>query len=136
MFRHVQLLKWIKTISYTIPGNRRLKSGEKYKNVTFLPKLLSEKEVQEIKNPPPAPPPSAQPRPPLPPSIKYSVVVNGEIFGPYELEQITQMVQKGTFTKENLVWKEGMSQWEPAGDVPDLRDVWKYLPPPLPDVAD
>jgi hypothetical protein len=111
----------------------RLKSGNKYKNVTFIPKLLSEKEVQEIKNPSSIPSLSVQAPPPLPPAIKYSIVISDVIYGPYEMDQITQMVQKGTITKETLIWKEGMSQWQPAGLVSDLRDIWRFLPSPLPD---
>jgi hypothetical protein len=114
------------------PQSIRLKSWDEYSNVTFSPKLLSDNEVQAIKNPQTVTVSNVQAPPPLPTSSKYSIAINDVICGPYEIDQIKQLVQGGSVTKENLAWKEGMSKWVSAGSIPELSEVWKYLPPPLP----
>jgi hypothetical protein len=40
------------------------------------------------------------------------------------------MAQKGRLTKESLVWREGMSQWEIAGNVPELAPLFQTAPAP------
>ena len=33
---------------------------------------------------------------------------------------------------ETLVWKQGMEDWAPAQDVPEIADLFASIPPPLP----
>jgi hypothetical protein len=35
-------------------------------------------------------------------------------------------------TRETLVWAQGMANWVPAGQVPDLAALFAHAPPPLP----
>jgi hypothetical protein len=78
------------------------------------------------------PPPAVAVPPPLPASSQYSVVIRGQGQGPYEMDQLRQMVQQGTLTRETLVWKEGMAQWAAAGTIQELAALFVGLPPPLP----
>jgi len=55
--------------------------------------------------------------PTLPPVIKYSVAL---IYDSYDMDQLRQMVQQGTLTKDTPIWREGMSQWATAGTIPEL----------------
>ena len=49
--------------------------------------------------------------PPMPQASAFFTAVNGAQAGPFDLNVLRQMVQMGTFTKETLVWKQGMAGW-------------------------
>ena len=70
--------------------------------------------------------------PPPPPTISYSVSVNGQTAGPFNLEQLQQMVQNGQLTKNTHVWKQGMAAWEIAANVEELVNLFGAVPPPPP----
>lgn len=70
--------------------------------------------------------------PPVPGQLKFFIAVNGAQQGPYIPQQLQQMLQGGQFSKESLVWKEGMAAWTPAGQVPELASVFTSVPPPVP----
>lgn len=70
--------------------------------------------------------------PPIPGVVKYFVAVNGQQTGPYDLENLKQMVLQNQFTRESLVWKEGLAAWAAAGNLPDLSSVFGSVPPPIP----
>lgn len=61
--------------------------------------------------------------PPPIPTIAYHVAANGQATGPFDIAVLTQMATAGTFTKESLVWKQGMSGWEKAGTVQELHGI-------------
>jgi len=68
--------------------------------------------------------------PPPPPTISYSVSVNGQTTGPFNLQQLQQMVQNGQLTPNTHVWKQGMAAWEVAGNVQELSNLFGAIPPP------
>lgn len=70
--------------------------------------------------------------PPPPPQIQYSVSVNGQTAGPFNWQQLQQMVQNGQLTKNTHVWKQGMAGWELAGNVQELANLFGSVPPPPP----
>ena len=70
--------------------------------------------------------------PPPPPTIAYSVSVNGQTTGPFNLQQLQQMVQNGQLQKTTHVWKQGMAAWEIAGNVQELASLFGAVPPPPP----
>ena len=70
--------------------------------------------------------------PPPPPTISYSVSVNGQTAGPFNLEQLQQMVQNGQLTENTHVWKQGMAAWEIAANVEELVNLFGAVPPPPP----
>jgi len=70
--------------------------------------------------------------PPPPPQIQYSVSVNGQTAGPFNWQQLQQMVQNGQLTKNTHVWKQGMAGWELAGNVQELGNLFGAVPPPPP----
>lgn len=70
--------------------------------------------------------------PPPPPQIQYSVSVNGQTAGPFNWQQLQQMVQNGQLTKNTHVWKQGMAGWEIAGNVQELANLFGVVPPPPP----
>ena len=70
--------------------------------------------------------------PPPPPTISYSVSVNGQTTGPFNLQQLQQMVQNGQLQQNTHVWKQGMAGWEVAGNVQELSSLFGAVPPPPP----
>ncbi|MFP4476947.1 MAG: SPFH domain-containing protein [Desulfatibacillaceae bacterium] len=70
--------------------------------------------------------------PPLPTPVLYYVAVNGAQQGPYEPAAIQQMAGQGQLSKDSLVWCQGMANWTPAGQVPDLVGLFNQGPPPVP----
>lgn len=86
---------------------------------------------QQHAAPPTAPGGSAPP--PLPGKSSFHVASNGQTYGPYDMNTLRQYVQSGQITRETLVWKEGMTQWSPAGQVGELGSLFGgAAPPPLP----
>ena len=79
----------------------------------------------------------AQPQmtpPPMPGAVNvaYLVSVNGQQFGPYNMQQLQQLVQNGQLTSQTYVWKQGMPNWEFAGNVQELANLFGAVPPPMP----
>jgi membrane protease subunit (stomatin/prohibitin family) len=70
--------------------------------------------------------------PPPPPQIQYSVSVNGQTAGPFDMQQLQQMVINGQLQKNTHVWKQGMGAWETAGNVQELSSLFAAVPPPPP----
>jgi membrane protease subunit (stomatin/prohibitin family) len=68
--------------------------------------------------------------PPPPPQIQYSISVNGQTAGPFNWQQLQQMIQNGQLTKNTYVWKQGMANWEIAGNVQELTNLFGAVPPP------
>jgi membrane protease subunit (stomatin/prohibitin family) len=81
-----------------------------------------------------APAPGAAP-PPMPTQTMYHVGVGGQQQGPFDKNHLAGMVASGTLTPESLVWAQGMAQWGPASQVPDLAALFNAAPPPLPPQA-
>lgn len=70
--------------------------------------------------------------PPPPPQIQYSISVNGQVSGSFNWQQLQQMAQSGQLTKNTYVWKQGMANWELAGNVQELASLFGAVPPPPP----
>ena len=47
----------------------------------------------------------------------------------------SQMAQGGQLTKDTHVWKQGMANWELAGNVQELNSLFGAVPPPPPPPA-
>ena len=80
--------------------------------------------------------PPAQPvATPIPsaPTFQYFVAVNGQQAGPFALAVLQQMQMSGTFSAASMVWRQGMAEWQTAGSLPELVQVFAAsAPPPLP----
>ena len=70
--------------------------------------------------------------PPMPTAVQYMVAINGQQYGPYNIQQMQQMAQSGQINASVLVWAQGMPQWIAAGSVPDLASLFMATPPPMP----
>lgn len=70
--------------------------------------------------------------PPPMPQIQYTLNVNGQNMGSFNMQQMQQMVQNGQMTRQTYVWKQGMAGWELAGNVQELATLFGAVPPPPP----
>jgi len=73
-----------------------------------------------------------QSTPPTPQTIQYLIAIDGKQSGPHTIPQLQQFAQTGQFTKAHYVWKQGMSAWEIAENVPELLTLFSFGPPPPP----
>ena len=78
------------------------------------------------------PMPGAPVPPPMPTAVQYMVAINGQQYGPYNIQQMQQMAQSGQINPQVLVWAQGMPQWAAAGSVPELAQLFGATPPPMP----
>lgn len=70
--------------------------------------------------------------PPLP-TVAYFVAVNGQQSGPFNMQQLQQLVQQGQINAQTMVWKQGMAAWAAAGSVDELAQLFMVAtPPPMP----
>lgn len=67
--------------------------------------------------------------PPPIPTVAYHVAVNGQPTGPFDVSALAHMATNGQLTVNSLVWKAGMEQWEKAGIVDDLKNLFITMPP-------
>ena len=86
---------------------------------------MQQQAMQQPQQPQMAPPPA-------PPQVQYTLNINGQNMGPYNLQQLQQLAQTGQLTRQTYVWKQGMAGWEMAGNVLELSSLFGAVPPPPP----
>jgi membrane protease subunit (stomatin/prohibitin family) len=74
---------------------------------------------------PPAPPPSA-------PAVQWYTSHGGQQAGPFTPSTLQSLVPSGQLTPDTYVWRQGMANWVPAGQVAELAAVFGASPPPPP----
>lgn len=76
--------------------------------------------------------PQANNVPPVPGNDSYHLAVNGTATGPYTLSVLSTMAANGQFTKESLVWKSGMANWQAAGSISEFAGLFAGTVSPVP----
>lgn len=66
------------------------------------------------------------------PQVQYMIGVNGQQAGPFNWNQLQQLVQQGQLTTQSYVWKQGMANWEFAGNVQELAPLFQNAMPQMP----
>lgn len=77
------------------------------------------------------------PPPPIPQNTQFYVSVNGAQQGPFTIEQLQQFAAMGQVTPQTYVWRQGLSAWQNAGNLPELAVLFApagapQTPPPPP----
>ena len=78
--------------------------------------------------------------PPMPgsmPKVQYMVGVNGQQVGPCDWQQLQELVEQGLLTHQTYVWKQGMAQWQLAGEIQELTPLFQSgvaQMPPMPNM--
>jgi membrane protease subunit (stomatin/prohibitin family) len=71
----------------------------------------------------------------VPPPINTAqifVAVNGQQAGPFNIAQLQGMISSNQLTRQSMVWKNGMGNWETADKLPEVASLFSAMPPPLP----
>ena len=66
------------------------------------------------------------------PQVQYYIGINGQQYGPCDWNKFQQLVQQGQLTQQSYVWKNGMAQWEFAGNVAELTPLFQGTAPQMP----
>ena len=76
------------------------------------------------------------PKPPPIPDTNWHVVIDRQQRGPYDLNQLRELVEKRQITPGTLAWIDGMKTWESIESIKALEGLFDteevVLPPPLP----
>ena len=67
--------------------------------------------------------------PPPPPQSAFYVSINGQQTGPFNMQQLQQMVMIGQLLPATFVWKAGMSEWAEANKLIELQQLFNSAPP-------
>jgi len=70
--------------------------------------------------------------PSVPASVSYYLAIEGRQQGPFSERQMQQKIQSGDIHRTTLVWYAELTEWTQAEQVSPLLDVFKHLPPPIP----
>jgi hypothetical protein len=49
-------------------------------------------------------------------------------YGPFSISELSSM---NMVTRDTMVWHDQLENWKPAKEVPELAELFKYIPPPL-----
>ena len=80
----------------------------------------------------PPPMPGAGAVPPAPgaaPAFQFSVSVEGQTYGPFDMNALAQMAAAGQINAQSMMWREGMPAWQQAGTLPELAPLFAAAPP-------
>lgn len=66
------------------------------------------------------------------PQVQYFIGINGQQYGPCDWNKLQQLVQQGQLTQQSYVWKNGMAQWEFAGNIAELAPLFQGTAPQMP----
>ena len=80
----------------------------------------------------PAPSAPAGGPPPLPGAVAWFAGIDGKQAGPFDADAMKQQASSGALTRDTLVWKQGMPDWQKASDIEELASLFSSVPPPLP----
>lgn len=89
----------------------------------------------------PPPMPGSPVPPPMPqadPQVQMYFYIGGQNYGPYDYAICKQLKQNNQINEQTMAWQQGMAQWTPAGQVPELKGLFApAMPagmPPMPGV--
>lgn len=60
----------------------------------------------------------------------WHAAIDDQDVGPLSLAEVGRHIEGGRVDRETLVWKVGMNDWLPAGDVPEVRALFDKVPMP------
>lgn len=65
----------------------------------------------------------------------YYVVLDDKAAGPFSDVELSRLIGAGKVSRNTLVWKPGMQQWQPAENVSEVLRLVALTPPPIPPVV-
>lgn len=71
--------------------------------------------------------------PPLPDAINYYFAQHGKQLGPFTKQDIQKKILRKEIIPNTLIWHTGLTEWIQAGEDEKFDEVFKHMPPPLPE---
>jgi hypothetical protein len=65
------------------------------------------------------------------PSRLYYAMLEGKQAGPFSETEIVRLINDKKIIKDSYVWHQGMAEWKPAQDVPEVLRIIALAPPPF-----
>lgn len=59
--------------------------------------------------------------------IEVSISRNGQVFGPYPLEELEGLVADGSILPGDMAWTEGLPEWRPLHEIADIEAVTESI---------
>jgi membrane protease subunit (stomatin/prohibitin family) len=72
--------------------------------------------------------------PPPPVSNPFYFVIGGKQSEPYTVDDIRSLIDNNTINENTQAWVKGLSKWQPAKELDQLKDLFSDVPPPLPEI--
>ncbi|MCC6423346.1 MAG: DUF4339 domain-containing protein, partial [Phycisphaerales bacterium] len=66
---------------------------------------------------------------------EWYYAINGRQLGPVDIQVLRQLLSNGNLQPVDLVWRQGMDNWQPAVSVAELNDERPAVPPAYPVAA-
>ncbi len=63
---------------------------------------------------------------------EWHVSISGERYGPISTPQLQGWISEGRVTGKDIVWREGMADWQPISDIAELAAAVGSPAPPMP----
>jgi hypothetical protein len=63
---------------------------------------------------------------------KYYIANGKNHEGPFSRDEIESFINEGKITQDSQINIKGESEWKKAGNIYDLKVLFKNLPPPIP----
>jgi membrane protease subunit (stomatin/prohibitin family) len=70
--------------------------------------------------------------PNVPVALSFFAVLNGAQAGPYDMAALKQMAAAREITTDTLLWHGGLTNWTPAGQMPQVKELFGSIPPAVP----
>jgi GYF domain 2 len=64
-------------------------------------------------------------------NLLYFVVFEGKQAGPFSEAELSRLIGDGKLTKSTLMWKQGMTKWTEAENIPEILKLVALNPPPI-----
>ncbi len=101
-----------------------------WKRASEFPELFATPMPRHPQNAAAPPPPAESSEVPSATPQNWYYAQDGTEQGPVSLEELRQLLHSGALNADTLVWTEGLSQWTPWLEVPELNPALSAKQPP------
>lgn len=67
-------------------------------------------------------------------AVQYYAMINGAQQGPFGAQELQNGIAQGLINQKTYIWKQGMANWQEAGQVAEIAQLFGATPPPPPPV--
>ncbi len=64
-------------------------------------------------------------------NAQYFLAINGEQRGAFDFETVKNAIMSHQIDENVMVWRRGMANWQPIGEVAEFSNIFNSCPPPI-----